>query len=121
MLLVCAFIAFGLCFIPFETDTLGIACLLPLFLMLPFVLCPFLVVMVSRHVRACSVVRTQLQNCTRIGACDRVPNFGVPPVLAFFSFLASLLGIFWILAFATSLQVSLLELLLEICNLGGEW
>jgi hypothetical protein len=74
-----------------------------LFLTLPLVLYPLLVVMVSRHVRTCTMVRTPLQSCTRLGALDRVPNFGVPPVLAVVSFLANLVGLLWILAFATSL------------------
>ena len=115
MFLVRAFTAVGLCFIPFisfETYALGIVFLLPLFLMLAFVFCPFLMVMVSRHVRTRAVVRTPFQSRTRLRALDHVPNFGVPPVLAFFAFLASLLGILWILAFATSLWVTLFDLLL---------
>jgi len=88
--------------------------------MLAFVFCPFLMVMVSRHVRTRVMVRTPLQSCTRLRALDRVPSFGVPPVLAFFAFLASLLGILWILAFATSLWVTLFDLLLEVHDLGGE-
>ena len=121
MLLVHAFIAVGLrIFIPFKFDALGIAFLLILLLTLPLVLCPLLVVMVSRHVRACPMVRTPLQSRTRLGALDRVPDFGVPPVLAVVSFLASLVGLLQILAFATSLRIILFELLLEIRNLGGE-
>ena len=107
-------------FIPFKTYALGIAILLPLFLTLAFVFCPFLMVMVSRHVRARAVVRTPLQSRTRLRALDCVPNFGVPPVLAFFAFLSSLLGILRILAFATSLWVTLFDLLLEVRDLGGE-
>jgi hypothetical protein len=121
MLLIRAFIAVRLrIFIPFKTDALVIAFLLILFLALPLVLCPLLVVMVSRHVRACTMVRTPLQSRTRLVAFDCVPDFGVPPVLAALSFLASLVGLLWILAFITSLQIIIFELLLKIRNLGGE-
>ena len=124
MFLVCAFTAIGLRFIPFipfDTDALGIAFLLPLFLTLAFVFCPFLMVMVSRHVRARAVVRTPLQSRTSLGALDRVPDLGVPPALSFV-FHAILHGILLILAFAfaTGLRVILAKSLLEICDLSGE-
>jgi hypothetical protein len=67
------------------------------------------------------MVRTPLQSRTRLGALDCVPDFGVPPVHAILSFLASLVGLLQILAFATILRIILIELLLlEIRNLGGE-
>ena len=66
------------------------------------------------------MVRTPLQSRTRLGALDRVADFGVPPVLAILSFLASLAGLLQILAFATILRIILIELLLEIRNLGGD-
>ena len=118
MLLIRAFIAVGFRrLIPFETDALGITSLLVLLLTLPLVLGPLLVVMVGRHVRTGTVVRTPLKSRTSLGALCRVPDLGVPPVLAVLLLSTRFLRSLRILSLST---VLLSQLLLEIGNLSSE-